>query len=429
MWLAAYRVALWLLLPLVLLRLWWRGLREPGYRSQPGGRLGLYQDPLPSDDRPMIWLHAVSLGETRAAEPLVKALATRFPEYRMVITHMTATGRDTARQLFAGFPQVELAWLPYDYPFAMRNFLARFRPRVGILMETEVWPNLVEACEAKGVPLLLANARMSEKSARSYGVVAPLSRKAFARLTAISVQTQDDADRLFALGARREVTEITGNLKFDVAVPGQTGARPDFLRERTGNRPVFLAASTRDGEEQLLLDAIGRGVAWPTNALVLLVPRHPQRFNDVAAILEKQSLRYVRRSDNLPVPADCRFLLGDSLGEMAAYYAVADCAFVGGSLLPLGGQNLIEACAMGVPVLVGPHTFNFAQAAAEAVAAGAALRVGNADELVIEAGRLLGDTVKRDAMKQAGIAFCNRHRGATDRILAICERLLAERAA
>ncbi len=429
MWLAGYRIVLWLALPLVLLRLWWRGLREPGYRWQIGGRFGLYREPPGNGDRPVIWLHAVSMGETRAAEPLVRALAARYPGYRLLITHMTATGRDTARHLYADSPQVDLAWLPYDYPFAVRRFLKQFRPRLGILMETEVWPNLVEACKTRGVPLLLANARLSEKSARTYGFLAPLAREMFSCLAALSVQTQDDADRLLGLGARREVTEISGNLKFDVAIEAQAAGYPDFLRKRIGERPVFLAASTREGEEQLLLDALTKGAELPPDTLVVLVPRHPQRFNDVAAILEKMSLRYTRRSENRPVPTDCRFVLGDSLGEMAAYYAAADCAFVGGSLLRLGGQNLIEACAAGVPVLIGPHTFNFSQAADEAVIAGAALRVGGADELVREAGRLLGDEVARDAMKHAGIAFCNRHRGATGRTLAICERLLAQRAA
>lgn len=429
MWLIGYRIVLWLALPLVLLRLWWRGLREPGYRWQIGGRFGLYREPARNGGQPVIWLHAVSMGETRAAEPLVKALATRYPEYRLLITHMTATGRDTARRLFAEFPQVDLAWLPYDYPCAVRRFLRQFRPQLGILMETEVWPNLVEACAARGVPLLLANARMSEKSARSYGFIAPLAHATFSRLTALSVQTHDDADRLFELGARRDVTEISGNLKFDVALAPRVAGRCGFVRGWIGNRPVFLAASTREGEEQLLLDALVRDRGFPADALVMLVPRHPQRFNAVAAILERMSLHYVRRSENLPVPVDCRFVLGDSLGEMAAYYAAADCAFVGGSLLPLGGQNLIEACAAGVPVLIGPHTFNFSQAAEEAVVAGAALRVESAEELVREAGRLLGDEVARNAMKEAGIGFCNRHRGATGRILAMCERLLAQRAA
>jgi 3-deoxy-D-manno-octulosonic-acid transferase len=221
------------------------------------------------------------------------------------------------------------------------------------------------------------------------------------------------------------VIEVTGSMKFDVTAAPAMSDVPDVLRRRIGARPVFLAASTREGEEALLLQALVDPAVLPAATLVVIVPRHPQRFGEVAALLARLSLRHVRRSDNLAVTADCRFLLGDSLGEMAAYYAVADCAFVGGSLLPLGGQNLIEACAAGVPVIIGPHTFNFAQAATAAIEAGAAVRVPDAAAAVREARQLLLDARKRDAMSQAGLAFCRRHQGATARVLAICDRLLA----
>lgn len=424
----AYLLLLWLLLPLVLLRLWWRGLRESGYRAQVGERFGRYRAPFDHGGRPLIWLHAVSMGETRASALLVKSLSERHPDCTLLITHMTATGRQTAQQLFADMPRVVLAWLPYDYPFAVRKFLERFRPRLGILMETEVWPNLVRACSKQGVPLLLANARLSEKSALGYALAGSLVRETFAQLSAIAAQTEADATRLVTLGAPRAVLQVAGNLKFDVAATA-TSADPGTdpgteMRVRFGARPVFLAASTREGEEALLLDAMREMNALPPDTLVVLVPRHPQRFRDVAKLLEQRSLRYVRRSDNADVPADCRYVLGDSLGEMAAYYAAADCAYVGGSLLPLGGQNLIEACAAGVPVLIGPHTFNFAQAAEEAVAAGAAVRIADAGELIREVARLLGDANARDRMKQAGLAFCLKHRGATERVIAIVEDLL-----
>lgn len=424
MWRFGYRLLLWCALPLLLFRLWWRGLREPGYWSHIGERFGRYVDASDLGKRGVIWLHAVSIGETRAAEPLVRALAARYPDRALVITHMTATGRDTAKRLFAGLPQVHFAWLPYDYPFAVRGFLKRFRPQLGIIMETEVWPNLVHACEAQAVPLMLANARLSEKSASGYGLVAPLARQAFSGLTAIAAQTEEDASRLAALGARREVIEVTGNLKFDVAAAPAMAELGDLMRERIGRRPVFLAASTREGEEALLLEAIRNCTELPSDLLVAIVPRHPQRFDEVAALLDRMSLKFVRRSDNTPVPAQYGFVLGDSLGEMAAYYRSCDCAFVAGSLLPLGGQNLIEASAAGVPVLIGPHTFNFAQAADAAVGAGAALRVPDAHSLVREVARLLEDTDRRGKMKQAGLAFSLRHRGATARVQAICERLL-----
>jgi 3-deoxy-D-manno-octulosonic-acid transferase len=367
----------------------------------------------------VIWVHAVSVGETRAAEPLVRLLAARHPECELLITQMTATGRDTAERLFGGM--ATLAYLPYDYPFAVRRFLAHFRPRLGVLMETEIWFNLIRACAGSGVPLLLANARLSEKSARGYAAVEPLARTALGRLSAVAAQTRADAERLARLGAH--AIEVTGNLKFDVAAPDEAGALGADFRCRYGSRKVFLVASTREGEETLLLDALAGEPFGP--ALVVIVPRHPQRFREVAQLLERRGIAFVRRSDDAAVPAHCGYLLGDSLGEMAAYYAACDLALIGGSLLPYGAQNLIEACAAGVPVLIGPSTYNFAQAAAEAVQSGAALHVENAAEAVAEAHRLLADETERKRMSAAGLAFCAAHRGASERTAAICERLLA----
>ncbi len=415
-WESGYTLVLWAALPFVLARLFWRGGREPGYRRHVAERFGNYRA---RPRKPVIWIHAVSVGETRAAEPLVRLLAARHPECDMLITQMTATGRDTAERLYGGV--ATLAYLPYDYPFAVRRFLAHFRPRLGVLMETEIWFNLVHACAASGVPLLLANARLSEKSARGYETVAPLVRAALGRLSAVAVQTRADAERLAKLGAH--AVEVTGNLKFDVAAPAEASALGAEFRRRYGSRKVFLAASTREGEEALLLDALAGQPLAP--ALVVIVPRHPQRFAEVARLLEQRGIAYVRRSDEAAVPAGCVCVLGDSLGEMAAYYASCDLALIGGSLLPYGAQNLIEACAAGVPVLVGPSTYNFAQAAAEAVQSGAALQVESAAEAVAAARRLLADDAALKTMSAAGLAFCAAHRGASERTAAICERLLA----
>ena len=414
-WRIGYRLLLWLLFPWALAHLWWRGWRQPGYREHIAERFGWYQA---KPARPVIWLHAVSVGETRAAEPLVRALAARYPGYELLLTQMTPTGRETAQQLFGD--RATIVYLPYDYPGAVARFLACFRPRLGILMETEIWLNLVEGCARLGVPLLLANARMSEKSARGYELAAPLTRAALGRLAAVSAQTRADAERLERLGARG--VEVTGNLKFDV-VPAQRlltlGAE---LRQRIGPRPVLLAASTREGEEELVLDALAR--VRVEGLLLLLVPRHPQRFDEVADLLERRKISYVRRSDNRPVPPDCRVLLGDSMGEMAAYYAACDLAFIGGSLLPYGGQNLIEACAVGRPLLFGRHMYNFAEASTLALAAGAAIEVADADVLGERAGELLRDQATLARMAQAALAFSRAHQGATARSLAICERLL-----
>lgn len=414
-WERGYTLVLWAALPFVLARLYLRGRREPGYRRHIAERFGNYRV---RPKKAVIWIHAVSVGETRAAEPLVRLLAERHPEYGILITQMTATGRDTAERLYGGI--ATLAYLPYDYPFAVKRFLTHFRPRLGVLMETEIWFNLVRACGRSGVPLLLANARLSEKSARGYETVEPLARTAFGRLSAVAAQTRADAERLARLGAHNP--EVTGNLKFDVAAPAEAPVLAAQLRSRYGSRTVFLAASTREGEEALLLDALAGQPIGP--ALVVIVPRHPQRFAEVGRLLEQRGVAFVRRSDGAQVPPGCGYVLGDSLGEMASYYAACDVALIGGSLLPFGAQNLIEACAAGVPVLIGPSTYNFAQAAAEAVQSGAALQVESAVDAVAQAHRLLADAAERKRMSTAGLAFCAAHRGASERTAAICERLL-----
>jgi 3-deoxy-D-manno-octulosonic-acid transferase len=409
---AAYNALLHALLPLLPLRLWWRGRREPLYRTDIGQRFGHYGE---RPDRPVIWLHAVSLGETRAAQPLVRALRERYPDHRLLFTHMTATGRAAARELY---PDALAVYLPYDYPWAVARFLDHFRPQLGVLMETEIWFNLVRGARARGIPMLLANARLSEKSARGYRHAGTLIEEALGAI-AVGAQTEDDAARLRGLGAR-SIT-VTGNLKFDISPPADVAARAASLRALYGDRPVFLAGSTRDGEEALLLDALA---ARPLDALTVIVPRHPQRFDEVAALLARRGLAYVRRSENRPVPADCGLLVGDSMGEMPAYYASCDVALIGGSLLEYGAQNLIEAAAVGAPILIGPSSFNFAEATTLAIAAGAALRVSDATDAVALADMLLRDAAARGSMREAGLQFSATHTGATQRTMAIVERLL-----
>jgi 3-deoxy-D-manno-octulosonic-acid transferase len=407
---ALYRALWYATLPWLPLRLWWRGRREPGYREKIGERFGRYATPPGAAN--VIWIHAVSLGETRAAAPLVSRLLRELPDATVLLTHMTATGRAAGGTL-AG-ERVVQAWLPYDVPFAVDAFLAHWKPRYGLLMETEVWPTLVAACRRRGIPLFLVNARLSGRSLRGYRRFASLTAPTFAALAGAAAQTEADAQRLREAGAR-DVT-VTGNLKFDVRVDDDVRARGRELRAMFGaGRPQWLAASTRDGEEAPILDALARR-PLPAGTLTVIVPRHPQRFDEVAAMLDARGLRYVRRSANAPVPPDTGYVLGDSLGELLAYYAAADVAFVGGSLLPLGGQNLIEPIAVGAPTLVGPHTFNFAEAASSAVAAQAALRVADADALVAEVDALLRDPARRERMRAAALAFHAAHGGATDRL-------------
>jgi len=408
---------LWLLvLPLALLRLAWRARRQPGYLKHLGERLGRYCVRAPGQ---VIWVHAVSVGETRAAEPLVRALLAHWPEHTVVLTHMTPTGRETSKALFGSESRVLRVYLPYDMTCFVRRFLRHFRPAFGVIMETELWPNLLAACRKREIPVMLANARLSERSARRYARLPGLTGLTMKALAAIGAQTAADAARLSALGAER--VSITGNIKFDIAPPSATPALAASFRGRFGARPVLLAASTREGEEGPLLDAFARHA--PPDVLLAVVPRHPQRFDEVAALVRARGLALQRRSDESPVAASTRVWLGDSMGEMFAYYAAADAALIGGSWLPLGGQNLIEACAVGTPVIVGPHTFNFQAVAEQAVAAGAARRASDIENGIEQALELLRSTEARDAMAAAGRRFAEAHRGATRRSIELLERL------
>jgi 3-deoxy-D-manno-octulosonic-acid transferase len=392
-----------------LLHLAWRARKQPDYLRHVGERFGIYPPDLPAG---VIWIHAVSVGETRAAEPLITALRARHPGLRILLSHGTPTGRQTGIELYGD--RVARCYLPYDFTWASRRFLRRFRPVAGVFMETEIWPNLIEAGARRAVPLYLVNARMSEKSARGYLRIGGLIRDALAQLSGIGAQTLLDAQRLAALGATN--ASITGNIKFDRAAPAAMLALGATLRTSFGaRRPVFLAASTRQGEEALILDALAG--AEVSGLLTVIVPRHPQRFDEVVTLARQRGYKVQRRSENRPIDPETGVVIGDSMGELFAYYAACDVAFVGGSLLPLGGQNLLEACAVGRPVIVGPHTFNFDEATRGAIEAGAAMRVADARELCAALGQLLGDADQRRAMAAAGMRFTETHRGATAKTL------------
>ncbi|MCB1887978.1 MAG: lipid IV(A) 3-deoxy-D-manno-octulosonic acid transferase [Rhodocyclaceae bacterium] len=414
----AYTLLWCLALPAALARLYWRGRREPGYRQHLAERFGRYHDT--GDFTAAWWIHAVSVGETRAAEPIVQALLGRDPDARVLLTQMTPTGRRTAQALYARCGErVRIAYLPYDLPFLANRFLRHFQPRIGMLMETEVWPNLIHAAHQAGTPLALVNARMSERSARRYARLGGFARQTFSELAGVAAQTGDDARRLADLGARGPV--VSGSVKFDVSVPEESRVIRDGLRDRIGERPVVLAASTREGEEMSLVTAFL--AAAPAAALLVVVPRHPQRFDEVAGWLAARQIPSQRRSAPEPVAPATRVLLGDSMGEMFAYYALADVSIIGGSWQPLGGQNLLEACAVGTPSIVGPHTFNFAEISAHAIKAGATLRAADAGDAVAKALALIDDDAHRQRMGAAGLAFCAAHRGATQRTLDILDQL------
>jgi 3-deoxy-D-manno-octulosonic-acid transferase len=394
--------------PLLLGRWWWRGKAEPGYRRWMWERLGFYREA----SRPgLFWIHCVSLGETLAAAPLLDALRTRQPGLRLLLTHTTATGREAGAKLLQ--PGDFQCWLPLDTPGATRRFFAHWQPARGALMETEVWPSLLKAAENANVPVTLANARLSARSLHKGERFAPLLQAAAGRLQSVLAQTEADANRLRRMGARQ--VEVCGNLKFD--------STPDRLQLQRGQdwrvgsqRQVLLGAVTREGEEALLIEAFAQ---WPTapRPILLLVPRHPQRFDEVESLLRSAGLLVARRTQwgaGRP-PTDAQAWLGDSMGEMAAYYAAADLALLGGSFAPLGGQNLIQAASCGCPLLMGPHTFNFAEAADQAVEAGAAQRVSDMHAAVHRASALL-TSEDLSSMRVHALRFAQSHQGAATRM-------------
>ena len=450
-----YSCLMWLAQPLLKRKLLRRSVMEPGYGQCIDERFGRYAQRVPAHDGPTVWLHAVSLGETRAAAVLVTALRRQLPQMRLLLTHGTATGRAEGLKLLQeGDLQ---AWQPWDTPGAVQRFLNHFKPDLGILMETEVWPNLVHGCRRVGVPLVLVNARLSDKSLRQAQRLAWLARPAFAALSAVWAQTPHDAQRLQSLGA--SVQGVLGNLKFDATPNADQLALGQRWRAQLA-QPVVMFASSREGEELALLEILSHirshrpeggpptgnepptGVSSPVRAAPsprwtptvqwLIVPRHPQRFDDVAKLIESHGFAVQRRSswgqggpaavaDDKPV-----LWLGDSLGEMALYYGLADVALLGGSFEPLGGQNLIEAAACGCPVVMGPHTFNFLEAAEQALAAGAAQRAANLSQAVAMATALTFDHGSLQIARQAAKNFAQLHQGSTVRLASELVQFLAD---
>ncbi len=420
-----YALGWWLLLPLVAGYLLWRSLRQPEYRANWAERF-FGRGAAPKPGQPVIWVHAVSVGETRAAQPLIEALGAQLPRASFVLTHMTPTGRAVGEGVAARLAgRLVQRYLPYDFALPVRQFFAETKPDVGIILETEIWPALLLEARSAGIPMLLVNARLSERSLaraqRWQGLIRDAAH-AFARVGA-----QSEADRTRIATLYGGTIDVLGNLKFDLAPSADLVAQGRALRDRLGARPVWLFASSRDGEEVLLLDAFNSlKNDLGSDPILLIVPRHPQRFDEVARLIEARGFRCVRRSAgpfSAPPPADT-VLLGDSMGEMAMYYAASDLALIGGSLLPFGAQNLIEACAIGTPVVLGPSTFNFTQASNDALAAGAAVQVENAAQAVLALERLSRDEVARLAMAAAARGFAAAHRGATARTVELIRGVL-----
>jgi 3-deoxy-D-manno-octulosonic-acid transferase len=416
-----YSALLYLLLPLVAGKLALRCFKLATYRPHWRERFGFYTLPRQSG---VIWLHCVSVGETRAAAPLIDALLAHYPERSLLLTHSSPSGRASSEALFGN--RVQRAYLPYDLPFAARRFLNHFQPDLGVLLETEIWFNLLVTCQQKQIPVVLANARLSEKSARGYAKLGTLAQNALQSLHLIAAQTPNDAKRFQGLGAKR--VETIGNLKFDALPPSDTAAKAEQWRSWFGRqRPVFLAASTREGEEELILDALA---ATPiSDLLTVIVPRHPQRFGQVEALLNRGGIAYEKRSQlSMEVNRGTQVILGDSMGEMYAYYASADLCLIGGSLLPYGGQNLIEAMRLSKPVLLGAHTYNFEHASNEAAAKGAALRVNSAQEISAALLTLMDQPDRLNEMGAKGLSLCEASLGATAKTQKLIATILESKA-
>ncbi|ETF10220.1 lipid IV(A) 3-deoxy-D-manno-octulosonic acid transferase [Pseudomonas sp. RG1] len=418
-----YTALFYLGLPLVAIRLWLRARKAPAYAKRIGERFTLG---MPTLQPGGIWVHAVSVGESIAAAPMIRALLERYPALPITVTCMTPTGSERIQALFSNEPRIQHCYLPYDLPCAAARFLDRVQPRLAVIMETELWPNHIHQCAKRGIPVALANGRLSQRSAKGYGRFSKLTAPMLAEMSLLAVQTEAEAQRFRDLGARSEAVDVTGSIKFDLTIDPQLLQRATELRSQwqAQDRPVWIAASTHEGEDEVVLDAHRRLLANHPDALLILVPRHPERFNSVFELCQREGFATVRRSTGANVDAQTRVLLGDTMGELLFLYALADSAFVGGSLVPNGGHNLLEPAALAKPVLSGPHLFNFLDIAAQLREAGALAEVDDAEGLAVEVQRLF--ELPRDAqrMAEAGLAVMRRNQGALQRLLDGLARLI-----
>ncbi|MFO1417605.1 MAG: lipid IV(A) 3-deoxy-D-manno-octulosonic acid transferase [Methylotetracoccus sp.] len=419
-----YTLLFYAAVPLIVGRLYWKSRRIPAYRQRIAERFGRY----PADcerSAGVLWIHAVSVGETEAAAPLIRALLERHPETRILVTSTTPTGSARVRALFG--PTVAHCYLPYDLPHTVRRFLEYFRPRAAVIMETEIWPNLLASCKARGIPIVFANARMSQRSADGYRRARAMIAPCLEAAAAIGAQTEDDARRYAELGAEPRRIQVTGNVKFDIELSDD--ARNKGIELRTalfGERPVMIGASTHEGEERALLSAFRSIRAVQPHLLLALAPRHPDRCDQVASLCEAQGLKPVRRSERRACGPDDRVFLIDTLGELRMFYVAADLAFVGGSLVPTGGHNVLEPAVAGCAILFGPHVANFAEICSGLLAAGGAVQIADAATLAERAAELLADLDLRGRLITRASGFVAANRGALDRTLALIEGQIYE---
>jgi 3-deoxy-D-manno-octulosonic-acid transferase len=415
-----YTAGMYLLLPFIVLRLMYRGIRNRGYWARWPERFGYFSAP---QRQRTIWLHTVSVGEVQAALPLVRHLRRRYPERTLALTTMTPTGSQQAHSLFG--EQVFHVYLPYDLPGAIDRFLDRIEPEIALIMETELWPNLIHGCADRNIPVIVANARLSARSARGYQRIGGLIRPVLERIERVLAQGQLDVKHFRDIGMPDDRVQVIGNLKFDVAIAPSVIEQAEVMRQQWGpNRKVWIAASTHEGEDEIVLQAFAQVRHSLPDCLLILVPRHPERFARVAALCENRGFSVARRSVTPYCPPDADIFLGDTLGELTLFYAASDVAFVGGSLVPTGGHNMLEPAALGLPVITGPHLFNFTEIAQSLTEAGGMFIIHDAEELAADVERLFRDPLQRTQAGDKGRELVEHNRGTVDRLLNVLETYL-----
>lgn len=418
-----YSVLLYLIQPLIWLRLWLRGRKAPAYRKRWAERYGYCKGKVKPDG---ILLHSVSVGETLAAVPLVRALRHRYPAMPITVTTMTPTGSERAASAFG--KDVHHVYLPYDLPGSMNRFLDNVSPRLVIIMETELWPNMIAQLHARKIPLVIANARLSERSAKGYGKLGKFMQRLLQKITLIAAQNEEDGERFVTLGLKRSQLAVTGSLKFDISVTPELAARAVTLRRQWApRRPVWIATSTHEGEESIILEAHRKLLTRFPNLLLILVPRHPERFDTAREMAQKAGFSYTLRSSGEIPSSGTQVVIGDTMGELMLLYGIADLAFVGGSLVERGGHNPLEAAAHAIPVLMGPHTFNFKDICAKLQQADGLISVTDADSLDKEIGNLLTDEDYRLYYGRHAVEVLHQNQGALQRLLQLLEPYLPQR--
>jgi 3-deoxy-D-manno-octulosonic-acid transferase len=415
-----YNVVLYLAFPLVMLRLFMRSIRQPEYRQRIRERLGWFT---PCQNNEVIWIHAVSVGEVVAAAPLIRFLQQKYDRYQLLVTTTTPTGSAQLSKIFAD--SVSHVYAPYDLPGIVRRFLNNVHPALALIIETEIWPNLFCACKQRDIPLVMVNARLSARSAVGYRKVLPLTRQTLACISLLSAQNDTDAQRFIGLGIDESKVRVTGSIKFDLTLPAGLDEQARALRGQFGiDRPVWIAASTHEGEEELVIDAYMQMINVFADLLLILVPRHPERFERVAAICEKRKLKLVRRSSSRCCEADTRVYLGDTMGELMLLYAAADVAFVGGSLVSVGGHNLLEPAALGMATVTGPYMHNFEEITTRLLECSGVVQVNDSTQLAASIGMLLRDENTRKQMGDNAMAFVEANRGALAQLQDLIDDML-----